>query len=99
MVILSWAGAGAEIRAAGSANTAARNARRNVNMTVSPLYHPTLATRPVPSLPARGGWRAKRAGWGEACDKRRLLPTPALRADPPLAGRDDTARAATRRSS
>jgi hypothetical protein len=31
------------------------------------------------------------AGWGEACEKRRHLPTPALRADPPLAGRDETA--------
>src|SRR5690349_16137666 len=35
------------------------------------------------------------AGGGDAREKRMRLPTPALRADPPLAARDETARVAT----
>ena len=55
-----------------------------------------FAALAVRSLPARGGWtRSGRVGrTRHASDdyQWQLLPTPALRADPPLAGREDTAR-------
>ena len=73
-------------------------------------HQPVLKTAVVPSLPARGGWpRSGRVGRRrhmrdssgrhtnscKRCASGELLPTPALRADPPLAGRDGTADAAT----
>ena len=63
--------------------------------SVSEVVNLSPRRRLPPSPRGEGGRERQRAaGWGEACAYRWPLPTPALRADPPLAGRDETARGA-----